>query len=724
MSELSHLKDIDEKFCQCSVCLERYREPKLLPCLHRYCTICLKQLIERNQGVTVISCPECRNEVTIPTEGVDGFKTDFYMKNIIEYIQLQESLVDEKLRECYNCSKKLKATAYCFKCNGFLCKECHEIHLTGKSLKDHKQHALSLEDLKSKHMTLEKLSDMKEAPRCQSHLNDLCLLCCRTCNELPICVACVHGIHKNHDINDVKIIAAQKMEKLENEIKNLHKYRNQMQEVDRVKENMTFNFRERKENFTRRYENDMQNVKREIEKFEEDYQRSQTDIENNKERDLTETRKQMDEEMKQIKIKYDKMFDEIEKKSRIELENFRKDKKEKVGNSREKLVILVKEFRQYMDTFAKQQEVRLTKLEEISQRIVGISGRFENVTATAQSVLETRNDWTAVQCIPDICRAIKSLIKDMKREFPELDKLSRIGVCVEIEKDDESPVSIEGVKTDEWIVDDITGADDGSIVITGHNSSANYPSYITVINMNGKVLHRKELKKTCLYAWRYCAYLSEFKIVTVCWYNEIGVFDIRDYSYFKKNIHDVISSWPFGELAICVTTDLVNNHILVSKYNSRDVYVFDDQLNYHHTLTLPEMVKYPLNMAFSEGKLLIRPQTERKAYLFILEGQEVKVTHELKPDCDGDDWDPVSVCTDRKGLSYILWKKYNSAAAMESVVTQYTQDGRQLLISKQIEDNYASFITTVRTGMTEKLVVATEKTRKLHIYSLKENCYC
>lgn len=82
------------------------------------------------------------------------------------------------------------------------------------------------------------------------------------------------------------------------------------------------------------------------------------------------------------------------------------------------------------------------------------------------------------------------------------------------------------------------------------------------------------------------------------------------------------------------------------------------------------------------------------------------------------------MCTDRKGFIYILWKKYKSAAAHKSAVTQYTQDGRQLLISKQIDDNDASFITTVTNGMTEKLVVATEKTRKLHIYSLKENCYC
>ncbi|KAJ8044029.1 hypothetical protein HOLleu_11370 [Holothuria leucospilota] len=228
------------------------------------------------------------------------------------------------------------------------------------------------------------------------------------------------------------------------------------------------------------------------------------------------------------------------------------------------------------------------------------------------------------------------------------------------------------------------------------------------------------MKGTCTRAYRLCAYLSEFKLATVCWYNEIGVFDVRDYSYIKKNIHDVISSWSTYGFVWCVTTNPVNNHILVGKHGFRDVYVFDDQLNYYHTLTLPEIIHYPSDMAFSEGKLLFCLQTERKAYVFTLEGQEAKVTYELtEPDCDQDDWAPLSVCADRKGLIYILWKKYNSVAAQKSVVTQYTQNGHKLLISKQIDDNDASFIATVKTGMTEKLLVGTQSSRKLYMYSLR-----
>ncbi|KAJ8044030.1 E3 ubiquitin-protein ligase TRIM56 [Holothuria leucospilota] len=718
----SHLEDIDEKFCQCSICLQQYKEPKQLPCLHRYCSDCLKQLIERNQGVTVISCPECRDEVTIPTEGVDGFKTDFYMKNIIEYIQLQKSLDDEKLRDCYGCSKRLSVTSYCFKCTGFLCKGCYEYHMISRSLKEHKQHVLSLEDLKSKHMTLEELADLKEAPRCQSHLNDLCLLCCRTCNELPICVACVHGRHKNHDINDVEIVATEEREKLKNEIKNINQYKERMlqmpHEVERVREHVISNFRERKENLTTRYERDMQNMKREGEKTEEDYKRSLTEIENNEERKFTETKKQMEEEIKQIKIKYDNMFDEMKKNSRFQLDNLKKEKEGKVENSREKVKILEREFKNSMDTFTKEQDERLEKLEEISQQIDGIIGRYKNLAATAHSVLETRNDWTAVQCIPDICKAMEPLTRDMKREFPELDKLSRIGVTFEFEEDEESPVTFEGIKADGWRIESITGFSDGSIVITGR-TPANYKSHISIFYMNGKVQRRMELSGTHQYAFRFCAYLSEFKIATISWKDEVGVYDIRDYSYIKKNISDVISNWPSDRPVICVTTDPVNNYILVGGSDSRNVYVFDDQLNYHHTLTLPEMIKYASDMAFIGDKLLICDLINKRAYVVTMKGQQGKVTHELtKPDCDGDDWCPLSVCTDSNGLIYILWMTGNSFEAGRRVIVQYTQDGSQSLTRNKMDSNHARCIATVNTNITEKLLVASWNSGKLHIYTI------
>ncbi|KAJ8044031.1 hypothetical protein HOLleu_11372 [Holothuria leucospilota] len=290
-----------------------------------------------------------------------------------------------------------------------------------------------------------------------------------------------------------------------------------------------------------------------------------------------------------------------------------------------------------------------------------------------------------------------------------------------MEERDESPVNIEGFETNEWRIDNITGVDDGSIVITGHNSP-NCQSHITVININGKVQRRKELKNAFPSACRFCAYLSKFKIATVCWYNEIGVFDVRDYSYIKKNIHEVIRSWPKYGQTWCVTTDPVSNHILVGRYDSRDVYVFDDQLNYHHTLTLPEMIKYPYlyDVAFSEGNLVVCDFINKRAYYVTFERQRGKVTHELtKPDCDGDDWGPLSVCIDSNGFIYILWMTGKTYTAGRRIFVRYTQNGSHSVTQKEVDSNDARCIATVKANfITEKLLVASFTSGRLRFYTI------
>lgn len=309
--------------------------------------------------------------------------------------------------------------------------------------------------------------------------------------------------------------------------------------------------------------------------------------------------------------------------------------------STEKLATLEREFETFVNKYEKRQEEGLVKLQDISQKIIGILRRYENLTATGYSVLETRNNWTAVQCIPHIFKAIEPLSEDMKRKFPELQTISRTWVTPEILKDEESPVNIEGIKAYVWKVTGISaGGNEGSVFFTGRTTVV-HQSHITVINMKGNLLHQEKLQGKSLWRNRYCAFLSEFKVATVSDYNEIGVFDIRDYSYTKRNISDVISTWTVHRNPICVATDSVNNHILVGEV-SKYVYVFDDKLNYHHTLALPEVIKYPHHMTVSEGNLLVCDYEGKKTYLVNMEGPESKLIRELpRPNFDGDNGNPI-----------------------------------------------------------------------------------
>ena len=49
----------------CPVCMEQLREPKVLPCLHTYCKACLQKLVKKQGSDHIITCPECRQDLTV-----------------------------------------------------------------------------------------------------------------------------------------------------------------------------------------------------------------------------------------------------------------------------------------------------------------------------------------------------------------------------------------------------------------------------------------------------------------------------------------------------------------------------------------------------------------------------------------------------------------------------------------------------------------------------------
>ena len=57
MEEENKLKDLT-----CTVCLEIFTDPKVLPCCHTFCLECLKGILGKSAAQENISCPQCREE--------------------------------------------------------------------------------------------------------------------------------------------------------------------------------------------------------------------------------------------------------------------------------------------------------------------------------------------------------------------------------------------------------------------------------------------------------------------------------------------------------------------------------------------------------------------------------------------------------------------------------------------------------------------------------------
>ncbi|XP_046678340.1 RING finger protein nhl-1 isoform X2 [Homalodisca vitripennis] len=121
-----------EQLLTCAICLDRYRNPKLLPCQHSFCMEpCMDGLVDyvRRQ----VKCPECRAEHRIPYQGVQGFPTNVTLQRFLElHIEITGELPDptsgQVMKRCGVCSEKAYC-GMCVHCEKEICGDCKGAHM-------------------------------------------------------------------------------------------------------------------------------------------------------------------------------------------------------------------------------------------------------------------------------------------------------------------------------------------------------------------------------------------------------------------------------------------------------------------------------------------------------------------------------------------------------------------------------------------------------------------
>ncbi|XP_078581860.1 uncharacterized protein LOC144865167 [Branchiostoma floridae x Branchiostoma japonicum] len=120
----------------CSICLELFTRPKVLPCQHTFCQDCLRDHAEVK---IPFQCPNCRQQVSLPPQGVAGLPDSHIVSNMCEKLQKQEKYLEEigeqpqsGNRCSFHPSEEVKL--YCKQCNVPVCTECcgqdHDGHCT------------------------------------------------------------------------------------------------------------------------------------------------------------------------------------------------------------------------------------------------------------------------------------------------------------------------------------------------------------------------------------------------------------------------------------------------------------------------------------------------------------------------------------------------------------------------------------------------------------------
>ncbi|XP_008425487.1 tripartite motif-containing protein 3b isoform X1 [Poecilia reticulata] len=140
------VRQIDKQFLVCSICLDHYHNPKVLPCLHTFCESCLQNYIPPES--LTLSCPVCRQTSILPEKGVGALQNNFFITNLMEVLQREpecsrpeacsvlesvSAAVAGKPLCCPNHEGKVMEF-YCESCETAMCLDCtegeHRDHMT------------------------------------------------------------------------------------------------------------------------------------------------------------------------------------------------------------------------------------------------------------------------------------------------------------------------------------------------------------------------------------------------------------------------------------------------------------------------------------------------------------------------------------------------------------------------------------------------------------------
>ncbi|XP_078663364.1 uncharacterized protein LOC144906692 [Branchiostoma floridae x Branchiostoma belcheri] len=176
-------EEFDDQFLTCQICMNIYNNPRVLPCLHTFCTRCLEKWQKRK---TEFLCPICRNPVKLQGTDVTSLPPNFLINNLLDFRAMQGS--EQAHIQCQMCESGARVAGSCRDCNFFLCKNCIGIHGRTQALKDHH---ITVHDTRTEY--------------CPQHTDQRLMFYCRPCTKL-VCRDCTVDEHRpgpNHDPKEV-----------------------------------------------------------------------------------------------------------------------------------------------------------------------------------------------------------------------------------------------------------------------------------------------------------------------------------------------------------------------------------------------------------------------------------------------------------------------------------------------------------------------------------------
>jgi len=208
----SHVSDLTK----CPICLEDYKDPKSLPCLHTLCLECLRSYCQDKLPGDELLCPTCRNSCLVPEAGISAFPLNFFIYDLLQ-AQNTAKVAADKTLPCEACSEINEgevanippATKYCVDCSQRVCEKCSRFHTrmkTGAHLVVQLGEEMSQEMFKSRKRN------------CQEHRDKIVDLYCYDC-KTNLCSLCVALKHKQHNFAELSEAANKLGQDMDEDVK-------------------------------------------------------------------------------------------------------------------------------------------------------------------------------------------------------------------------------------------------------------------------------------------------------------------------------------------------------------------------------------------------------------------------------------------------------------------------------------------------------------------------
>ncbi|XP_077987474.1 tripartite motif-containing protein 2-like [Glandiceps talaboti] len=229
-AESKFLEEVDDQFLICMICLERYQNAKLLPCLHTFCGHCLETLVKK---AGELLCPVCRRPQTIADGGVRAIADNFFMNQLVEqFNERNEDLLEA--RKCGGC-RKSSASHRCIDCAMSLCQTCSHVHSNIPLTRTHRLMSITQYE-KTK---VENPAAVQPPIYCTSHQDNQVKFYCDTC-DIGICHECTildhpRPQHKYRYLKaaaiEYKIFLTKMVKKMKVKEREVHDSKNVVQEM-------------------------------------------------------------------------------------------------------------------------------------------------------------------------------------------------------------------------------------------------------------------------------------------------------------------------------------------------------------------------------------------------------------------------------------------------------------------------------------------------------------